>query len=53
MLLVRLAKTQNLQVGKQCKYLYRSVGKEGNTIEFMLSAKRAVSAATRFFKKMM
>ncbi len=27
--------------------------KEGNTIEFMLSAKRDVSAAKRFFKKMM
>jgi IS6 family transposase len=29
------------------------VDKEGNTIEFMLSAKRDVSAAKRFFKKMM
>jgi transposase, IS6 family len=29
------------------------VDKEGNTIEFMLSAKHAVSAAKRFFKKMM
>ena len=27
--------------------------KEGNTIEFILSAKRDVSAAKRFFKKMM
>jgi transposase-like protein len=42
-----------IKVGNQCKYLYRAVDKEGNTIEFMLSAKRDVSAAKRFFKKMM
>ena len=42
-----------IKVGKFCKYLYRAIDKEGNTIEFMLSAKRDVSAAKRFFKKMM
>jgi IS6 family transposase len=42
-----------IKVGKSCKYLYRAVDKQGNTIEFMLSAKRNVFAAKRFFKKMM
>jgi transposase, IS6 family len=42
-----------IKVGKSCKYLYRAVDKEGNIIEFMLSAKRDVAAAKRFFKKVM
>jgi IS6 family transposase len=41
-----------IKVGRSCKYLYRAVDKEGNTIEFMLSAKRDIPAAKRFFKKM-
>lgn len=42
-----------LKVGKTCQYLYRAVDKQGQTIEFMLSAKHDVFAAKRFFKKMM
>ena len=42
-----------IKVGKSCKYLYRAVDKEGNTIECMLSAKRDVSAAKRFCTKLM
>ncbi len=42
-----------VKVGKEWKYLYRAVNSHGQTIEFMLSAKRDVSAAKRFLKKLM
>ena len=40
------------KVGAEWKYLYRAVDSAGCTIEFVLSAKRGVSAAKRFFKKL-
>jgi putative transposase len=35
------------------KYLYRAVGKEGKTADFLLTAKRDAAAARRFFDKAM
>jgi transposase, IS6 family len=42
-----------VKVGTEWKYLYRAVDSVGCAIEFMLSARRDVSAAKRFFKKLM
>ena len=42
-----------IKVGTNCKYLYRAIDSTGQTIEFMLSTKRDIFAAKRFFKKMM
>jgi transposase-like protein len=42
-----------VKVGTEWKYLYRAIDSHGQTIEFMLSARRDVSAAKRFFKKLM
>lgn len=42
-----------IKVGGQWKYLYRAVDKQGGTIDFLLTARRDVTAATRFFQKAM
>jgi len=40
-----------IKVKGQWKYLYRAVDSAGNTIDFLLSAKRDRRAAKRFFRK--
>ena len=42
-----------VKVGNSWKYLYHALDKDGNTIEFMLSAKGDIAAVKRFFQKMM
>ena len=41
----------NLPVKGQWKYLYRAVDSEGNTLDFLFSAKRDAQAAERFLRK--
>ncbi|AIA46959.1 ISYps1 transposase [Serratia sp. FS14] len=40
-----------IKVKGQWKYLYRAVDTSGQTIDFMLTAKRDAAAALRFFRK--
>jgi IS6 family transposase len=40
-----------VKVKKQWKYLYRAVDSQGNTLDFLLTAKRDAGAAQRFFIK--
>ena len=40
-----------IKVKGQWKYLYRAVDKEGNTIDFLLTAKRDTQAALRFLRR--
>ena len=48
----RVDETYILVKGKQ-KYLYRAVDSQGNTLDFLLTAKRDALAAKRFFRKML
>jgi len=40
-----------IKVKGQWKYLYRAVDSKGNTLDFLLSAKRDAAAAERFLKR--
>ena len=40
-----------IKINGQWKYFYRAVDKEGQTVDFLLSAKRDKAAAMRFFDK--
>ncbi len=40
-----------IKVGGQWKYLYRAVDKLGQTVDFLLTARRDVAAARRFFER--
>jgi IS6 family transposase len=42
-----------IKIKDEWKYLYRAVDSKGNTLDFMLSAKRDGKAAARFFRKML
>jgi transposase-like protein len=42
-----------IEVKGEWKYLYRAVDSAGNTLDFMLSAKRDGKAAARFFRKVL
>jgi putative transposase len=41
----------NIKIKGEWKYLYRAVDKQGNTIDFLLTAKRDTKAARRFLDK--
>ena len=43
----------SIKVKGEWKYLYRAVDTDGQTIDFLLTAKRDAAAALRFFRKAM
>ena len=40
-----------IKVAGQCKYLYRAVGRAGDTVDFLLTAKRDLAAVRRFLER--
>jgi len=40
-----------VKVAGQWKYLYRAVDRDGDTVDFLLSAKRGKAAARRFLER--
>ena len=42
-----------IRVRGQWRYLYRAIDKHGNPVDFLLTAKRDLDAAKRFFRKML
>jgi transposase, IS6 family len=49
---VRIDETY-IRVRGQWRYLYRAIDKHGNPVDFLLTAKRDLEAAKRFFRKML
>ena len=42
-----------IKVRGQWRYLYRAIDKHGTPVDFLLTAKRDLDAAKRFFRKML
>jgi transposase-like protein len=42
-----------VKIRDQWRYLYRAIDKHGNPVDFLLTAKRDLDAAKRFFRKML
>src|SRR4029078_274395 len=43
----------SIKIRGQWRYLYRAIDKHGNPVDFLLTAKRDLEAAKRFFRKML
>ena len=42
-----------IKVRGEWRYLYRAINKHGNLVDFLLTARRDLDAAKRFFRKML